>query len=94
MNKEQQKFLRGLSHHIHPVVIVAGKGLSDNVMHEIENALEKHELVKVKLRADRDQRAEFTDSIVKRTGAELVHSIGQNITLFRRNPDEPVIELP
>jgi RNA-binding protein len=94
MNKEQQKFLLGLSHHIHPVVIVAGKGLSENVMQEIENALDKHELVKVKLRTDRDQRSLYTDSILKQTQADLIHSIGQNITLFRRNPEQPVIELP
>ncbi len=94
MNKQQQKFLRGLSHHIHPVVIVAGKGLSETVMQEIENALNKHELVKVKLRADRAQRNDFTQHILSTTGADLVHAIGQNVTLFRRNANNPVIELP
>ncbi len=94
MNKQQQKFLRGLSHHIHPVVIVAGKGLSDTVMQEIESALDKHELVKVKLRTDRSQRTEWSAAITRNTGAFLVHAIGQNITLFRRNTKKPIIELP
>lgn len=94
LNNRQVRHLRGLTHHLQPVVIVADKGLSENVMAEIESALDHHELVKIKLRTDRETRASWIVEIVERTGAEKVHSIGQVVSLFRRNPEKPVVELP
>jgi RNA-binding protein len=86
--------LRGLTHHLKPVVMVADKGLSENVMAEIESALDHHELVKIKLRGERDVREVWMNEIMKKSGAEKVHCIGQVACFFRRNPKKPVIELP
>ena len=94
LSNSQLRYLRGLTHHLKPVVMVADKGLSENVMAEIDTALDHHELVKIKLRGDRDARGAWMDEIVKTTGAEKVHAIGQVACLFRRNPKKPVIELP
>jgi RNA-binding protein len=94
LSAAQKKFLRGLTHHINPVVTVGGKGLSDNVLAEIEQALAHHELVKLKLRADRETRQHLIPEIARRCGADLVHRIGQVVCFYRRNPDQPVIELP
>jgi len=94
LSNSQLRYLRGLTHHLKPVVMVADKGLSENVMVEIDSALDHHELVKVKLRGDRDARSAWMDEIVKTTGAHKVHTIGQVACFFRRNPDKPVIELP
>ena len=94
LSARQKKHLRGLSHALHPVVTVAEKGLSENVMAEIESALNHHELIKVKLRADRETRGEWTEQIATRCGAERVHSIGQVACFYRRNPERPVIALP
>lgn len=94
LNPRQIKFLRGLSHHLKPVVTVAGRGLNENVMAEIENALEHHELVKIKLRADRKTRAEFARRIALECNAQSVQSIGQVASFYRRNESKPVIELP
>ena len=94
LNNRQTRHLRGLAHHLKPVVTVADKGLTENVMAEIENALDRHELVKIKLRADRETRAALIDSILAQSGAERVQTIGQVVSVFRRNPKKPVIELP
>lgn len=94
LSNQQIRHLRGLTHHLKPVVTVADKGLSENVMAEIETALDHHELVKIKLRSDRDTRSEWSDVISKRCNAQMVHSIGQVACFFRRNPKKPVIELP
>lgn len=94
LSARQKKHLRGLSHALHPVVTVGEKGLTDNVMAEIESALDHHELIKVKLRADRETRGAWTDQIAARCGAERVHSIGQVACFYRRNPDGAVIPLP
>lgn len=94
LSARQKKHLRGLSHALHPVVTVGEKGLTENVLAEIETALDHHELVKVKLRADRETRGAWTVQIAARCSAERVHSIGQVACFFRRNAERPVIPLP
>ncbi|MDT8449906.1 MAG: YhbY family RNA-binding protein [Wenzhouxiangellaceae bacterium] len=93
LSNEQLRRLRGLCHNLSPVVIVAGKGLTENVLAEIENALVVHELVKIKLRAERERRAEWIDRIAADTGAVPVQKIGQVACFYRRNPENPVISL-
>jgi RNA-binding protein len=94
LSTRQKKHLRGLTHALQPVVMIADKGLTDNVMAEIESALEHHELIKIKLRCDREARALLIDEIASRCAAETVHVIGQVACFFRRNPKKPVVELP
>ena len=94
LSSQQVRYLRGLTHHLHPVVMVGDKGLSENVMAEIENALEHHELVKIRLRTDRDSRKEWIRQISDRCDAEKVHVIGQVASFYKRNNKKPVIELP
>ena len=94
LNNAQKRYLRGLTHDINPVVMVGEKGLSETVLEAIEEALERHELIKVKLRADRETRKAMASEIAKRFKAVPVHSIGQVASFYRRNPKKPVIELP
>ena len=94
LNARQKKHLRGRLHALHPIVTVADKGLSDSVMAEIESALDHHELVKIKLRSDRQTRAGWIEEIARRTGAESVQVIGQTASFYRRNADKPQIVLP
>ena len=94
LSNQQIRHLRGLAHHLHPVVTVAGKGLSETVLAELEAALTKHELVKVKLRADRKLRQSWIQQIGLQLRAEKIHAIGQVASFYRRNQDKPVIDLP
>ena len=94
LSNRQVRHLRGLTHNLQPVVMVADKGLSENVMAEIEAALDHHELVKIKLKTDRETRTEWIREISERCKAEKVHVIGQVACFFRRNSKKPVIELP
>ncbi len=80
--------LRGIGHKLKPVVTVAGKGLSDSVLAEIEAALERHELIKLRLAVgDREARAAVAEAVCERTGAELVQQVGSVILLLRRSAD-------
>lgn len=94
LNNRQIRHLRGLSHKLHPVVIIGDKGLGENVLSEIETALEHHELIKVRIRADREERREMAEKIASQFNAETVHSIGQVVCYYRPNPKKPVVELP
>ena len=58
------------------------------------NSLDRHELVKIKLRSDRDTRAAWIREITQRCGAVTIQTIGQVVSVFRRNPEKPVVEIP
>jgi len=73
--------------------MVADNGLNENVMIEIESALQHHELVKIKLRADRDTRTAWINKISQQCSAEKIHAMGQVVCFFRRNKKKPVIAL-
>ncbi len=94
LSNSQNRYLRGLCHRLKPVVMVADKGLSENVMAEIELALEHHELIKLKLRGDRDQRQQWLKTINTKFSAVLVQNIGQVACLYRKNRKNPKIALP
>jgi RNA-binding protein len=80
------KRLRAIGHKLKPVVIIAGKGLTEGVMAEIDRALTDHELIKIKLAADsREARAELMKQISAQTGAKLVQSVGHVALLVRRS---------
>ena len=87
----QKKNLRGQAHHLKPLVIVADKGLSGTVVAEIERALNDHELIKVKLRGDREARKVWALKIAKECKAELIQTIGQVACFYRKHPEKPVI---
>jgi len=91
LKASQKKNLRGQAHHLKPLVTVADKGLSENVVAEIDRALNDHELIKVKLRGERETRKAWAQSIAKLCKAELVMTIGQVAAFYRKHPEKPVI---
>lgn len=88
MNSADKKALRAQAHSLKPVVLIGQSGLTDPVINEIEIALDSHELIKVRIRAEKEDREIIRDQIINATGAELIQSIGQIIVLFRNNPDK------
>jgi len=94
LTEQQLKHLRGLAHKLKPVVMVGQHGLKETILEEIDNALEFHELVKVKISVgDRDMRDEIIEAILEDSRATLIQRVGNIATLFRRNPKKPKIVL-
>lgn len=90
------KQLRAIGHKLKPAVTVAGNGLSEGVLAELERALTDHELVKVKLAVgSREARAETAEMICRTTGSQLVQRIGNVILILRRSghPDPKLSNL-
>ena len=86
--QSQKKQLRSIGHSLHPLVTVASKGLSENVMTEIKRALFDHELIKVKFSVgDREVKNTLITDMCKQTGATLVQSIGNVALVYLSNPD-------
>ena len=95
MNKEQKKYLRTLAHDLDTIIWIGQNGLTDNVMAEINNALEHHELIKIKIRAGgRAERDQAAAGICRTTLAEPIRKIGNTIVVYRRNRKQPKITLP
>lgn len=86
MNPIEKKKLKAQAHPLNPVVIIGQAGLTPAVINEINLALDAHELIKVKIRADRDERSTIKEQICTETTAELVQSIGQIAVIYRKNP--------
>ena len=89
MNPIQKKQFKAQAHALSPVVIIGQAGLTDAVIKEINISLDAHELIKIKIRAERDERLTHTTAICNVTGAALVQSIGQVVVLYRKNPKKP-----
>jgi len=93
---QDKKHLRRIGHGLNPLVTVAGKGLTDNVVAELGRALDDHELIKVKIAVgDRDAKQAVIAEIVAQTNAEVVQSIGHVILLYRaaRQPNPKLSNL-
>ena len=86
ISQKQLKQLRQLAHHKKVVVIIGQHGLTDNVMAEINLALEAHELVKVRVNAsDRNERNAMIDSIAQQTQSTVVQRIGHVGVFYRQS---------
>lgn len=94
LSTKQKQFLKGLAHHLNPVVMLGGNGLTEGVLAEIENALNHHELIKVKVAgADRETKQLIINAIVRETKAAQVQTIGHILVLYRPS-EETKIQLP
>jgi len=88
VNSADKKKLRAEAHTLNPVVMIGQSGLTAAVLAEIEQALDSHELIKVKIRAEREERKLISEKICADTGAELIQVIGQIAVIYRLNPDK------
>lgn len=95
LTNSQRRYLRGLAHDLKPVILVGAKGVTDALIAEFGNALDQHELVKVRIPAeDREDFATQAEHLAHAGKAETVQTIGRTAVFFRRNDDEPKIALP
>ena len=94
LSNKQKQFLKGLAHPLKPVVQLGANGLTEGVVAEIDNALNHHELIKVKVPTDdREEKSLIMDAIVRETNAEKLQVIGHTLILYRPN-EERKIQLP
>jgi len=94
VNDKQKRYLRGLAHTLKPVVMVGNKGLTETVLAEVDNALNHHELIKVKVSgAEKADRLDMINTIATTNDADIIMTVG-HIVAFYRPAKEPAIKLP
>ena len=95
LTESQKKYLRGLGHHLKPVVTIADAGLSESVLKEFNSTIDHHELIKVRIRSgDRPTRDATIKELCATAKAELIARIGNVALIYRRNDEKPKIPLP
>ena len=87
LSGSERKYLRGVAHSYKPLVQIGKEGLNDNVLGAVDTAIAAHELIKVKLAADRNERERLVPIIEAKANCECVGTVGRIAILYRRNPD-------
>jgi putative YhbY family RNA-binding protein len=84
----ERKALKARAHKLEPVVIIGAKGLTDEVVKEVDLALKAHELIKVRAPTiEREEREETLRTLCERTQAEAVQTIGKVFVMYRKRDE-------
>lgn len=96
LTNRQIRYLKGEAHSKKPVVTVGIKGASKTVLKEIDETLNAHELIKVKLPAGpKDAKQSLSNEISAPNKAVIIGLTGRTLILFRQNKtDESKYSLP
>lgn len=88
LTSAQRKQLRGLAHDLKPIAQVGRSGITDALVRNIDQAIEHHELVKVRFMEHRDSKSELTGLLAERLGAQLAGIVGHVAIFYRPASDE------
>jgi RNA-binding protein len=85
----RKRYLKGLAHSLKPVVFVGSRGITESVLQSTDEALLRHELIKVKLIdfKERDRKAALVNALASDIDASLVGVIGHVAILYRPHPE-------
>ena len=91
----QRQHLRRLAHDIRPVVQIGKQGVTDKAVATVDQALDAHELIKIKFLDYQDQRHALSADLATSLGAALVGVVGNVAIVYRRqrDPERRKIEL-
>ena len=91
-----RRHLRRLAHALEPVVQIGAAGVTPGVVSALDRALGDHELVKVRITREREERGEIAGAIAEQTRSAVAGLVGHVAVLYRPAPDPERrrIELP
>ena len=89
-------YLRGLAHHLKPVVYLGKQGVTDGFIESVNQALDTHELIKLKFNSFKEERKTLAKDIEARTNSEMVGMIGHIAIYYREqhDADKRKIQIP
>ena len=89
----QRKEHRSGAHHLDPVVMIGGEGLTVAVEREVDHALKAHGLIKVRVFSDdRAAREAMLASLADKLEAAPIQHIGKLLVLWRPIPPKEKAE--
>lgn len=88
MTKKTIKELASQVHNLKPIVMIGNKGLTEAVQAEINEALEHHELIKIRISGgDKDYREDIIQKVCTEQKAILVKKIGHIFAIYREKTE-------
>jgi RNA-binding protein len=88
LSAAERKSLKARAHKLEPVILIGNKGITDEVVKEVETALKAHELIKVRTPGlEREAREEAMQTLCERTGAQSVQTIGKVLVIYRKRDE-------
>lgn len=88
LNAAERRELRAAAHHLDPVIMIGDAGLTPAVVAEADRALERHQLIKVRvLGGDRIERGRIMERLCAALGCSPVQLIGKLLVVWRPAKD-------
>jgi len=95
LSSKDKSYLKGLAHHLKPILQIGKGGVEANFIENMEATLESHELIKIKvLESSSDDKEVLVQKIEKATGGHVVQIIGKTLLYYRPFRKDPQITLP
>ena len=95
MTSKQRAYLKGLAMTMDPILNVGKSSVTPELVESVNEAIKKRELIKIGvLKNCMDDPREIAETIAARTKSQVVQVIGKKIVLYKRNHDNPKIQLP
>ena len=92
---KQRSFLKSMANSIEPIFQIGKGGVSDNLIKQVDDALNAREIVKINILKNSDlDPKEVAIKLVEELNAEFVQSIGKRFTLYRESEKNKKIDLP
>jgi RNA-binding protein len=84
---KQRSYLRSLGQNIDPQVMIGKNGLSSELIKAVNEALDIHELVKIRFSDHKDERKDMTNELAQSVEADVAGIIGHTSLLYRQQKD-------
>lgn len=95
LTSKQRAFLRGLANSIDTIVHLGKGGMSEQIIKQADDAIQKREIIKGKvLETCELSPKEAASEIAQAINADVVQVIGTKFILYRKNAKDPKITLP
>ncbi|PJK17528.1 ribosome assembly RNA-binding protein YhbY [Chryseomicrobium excrementi] len=92
---KQKRFLRSEAHHVAPIFQVGKGGVNEQMIKQIQEALEVRELIKISILQNcEEDKHVVAEELASKTGAELVQLIGLTVVLYKESVNKKKILLP
>ncbi len=95
MTSKQRAYLRSLANGIEAIFQIGKGGIGENLVKQIEEALEARELIKITvLETAPNSIKETAEQLADKTNSIVVQTMGSKITLYKPRKKESKIILP
>ena len=92
---KQRSFLKSMANGIDPIFQIGKAGVSQNLIKQVDDALNAREIVKVSILNNSElDPTEVAIELAEVLNAEYVQSIGKKFTLYRESEKNKKITLP